>query len=99
MSCIDAALAAVVVEAMAPLVSELRDLRATVEALRPPQFISVDEAAKRLACSIQTVTAMCKRGELAHRRAGRRLLIDGNSLRPVSPDDIATLARTARGRT
>ncbi len=96
---LDAALAEVVREAQAPLIAEIRELRALVEELRPAQWLSVDEAAKRLGCSTQTVTAMCARGELTHRRAGRRLLIDGNSLRPVSPDDIATLARTARGRT
>jgi excisionase family DNA binding protein len=93
---IDAALAAVVVEAMAPLVSELRDLRATVEALRPPQFISVGETARRLSCSTQTIIAMVKRGELVHRRAGRRLLVSAESIRPVDPATVARLSREAR---
>lgn len=97
MNGLDAALAAVVSEAMAPVVTELRELRAAVDALRPPQFISVDEAAKRLDVSTQTITAMCKRGELAHRRAGRRVLIDAASLRPTDPATVARLVREARG--
>ena len=92
---LDAALAAVVAEAMVPVVAELRELRATVETLRPPEFISVDEAAKRLDVSPQTITAMCKRGELVHRRAGRRLLISA-SLTPTDPARVAELAREAR---
>jgi excisionase family DNA binding protein len=93
---IDAVLAAVVSEALAPVVTELRELRATVEALRPPQFISVDEAAKRLDVSTQTITAMCKRGELVHRRAGRRLLISAASLKTPDPATVARLAAEAR---
>jgi excisionase family DNA binding protein len=93
---LDESLAAVVAEAVAPILAELRDLRATVEALRPPQFISVDEAAKRLDVSTQTITAMCKRGELVHRRAGRRLLVSAESIRPTDPATVARLAREAR---
>ena len=93
---LDESLAAVVAEAVAPILAELRDLRATVEALRPPQFISVDEAAKRLDVSTQTITAMCKRGELVHGRAGRRLLVSAESIRPTDPATVARLAREAR---
>jgi excisionase family DNA binding protein len=93
---LDESLAAVVTEAMAPLVSELRELRAAVETLRPPQFISVDEAAKRLDVSTQTITAMCKRGELVHRRAGRRVLVSAESIRPTDPATVARLSREAR---
>lgn len=93
---LDAALAAVVREAQAPLIAEIRELRTIVESLQPPQFVSVDEAARRLGCSTQTVAAMVKRGELAHRRAGRRLLIDASALRPADPATVARLAREAR---
>jgi excisionase family DNA binding protein len=69
---VDTALAAVVAEALAPVVSEIRELRGFVETLRLPQFLSVAEVAERLSCSTQTVVAMARRSELAHRRAGRR---------------------------
>jgi excisionase family DNA binding protein len=96
---LDAALAAVVREAQAPLIAEIRELRTIVESLQPPQFVSVDEAAKRLSCSPQTVVAMVKRNELVSRRAGRRLLVDSSSLKPAAPAAIAAAARAARAGT
>ena len=60
---------------------EVHDLLGEIRKALPPRMISVAEAAKALAVDPQTVRAMCKRGDLAHRRAGRRLLIDAASLR------------------
>ena len=96
MTGLDETLRSLVAAEVGPLVLRIDRLTALVEELRPAQWLSVDETAKRLSCSIQTITAMCKRGELVHRRAGRRLLISAESIRPTDPAEIATLARTAR---
>jgi excisionase family DNA binding protein len=96
---IDQALRAAVVDAVAPLAGEIRDLRTEVAALRAtslPQFISVDEAATRLDVVPLTIRRMVARGEVVHRRAGRRILIDASSLRPADPATVASLARIAR---
>ena len=99
MTGIDAALAAVVANAMAPVVSELAGLRADLAEVRaslPPRMLSVREAARAMGVSTQTITAMAKRNEIASRRAGRRLLISAVSLRPTDPARVAELAREAR---
>jgi excisionase family DNA binding protein len=93
---LDETLRFLVAAEVGPLVQRIDRLTALVEGLRPAQWLSVGETAKYLACSTQTVTAMVKRGELTHRRAGRRLLISAESIRPTDPAEIATLARTAR---
>ena len=57
----------------------------------------VGAAVAPLAISVQTVTAMGRRGDIITRRAGRRLLVDSASLRPATPAKIAELADKARG--
>jgi excisionase family DNA binding protein len=96
---LDESLRSLVAAEVGPLVERIDRLTAIVEELRPPKWLSVDEAAKRLGCSTQTVAAMCKRGDLVHRRAGRRVLISSESLRPTDPAQIAMLARAARAGT
>lgn len=96
MTGLDETLRFLVAAEVGPLVQRIDRLTALVEELRPAQWLSVDETAKCLACSTQTVTAMVKCGELAHRRAGRRLLIDAASLRPADPATVSQLAREAR---
>ena len=93
---LDETLRSIVAVEVAPLVQRIDRLTALVEELRPAQWLSVDEAARRLGISTQTVTVMCKRGELAHRRAGRRLLVDAASLRPTDTATVSRLAREAR---
>ena len=68
-----------------------------VLAALPPRFISLKEAAGALSVDVQTVRAMCDRGELVWRRCGRRIVVDASSLRPADPADVARLAREARG--
>jgi excisionase family DNA binding protein len=94
---LDETLRFLVAAEVGPLVQRIDRLTALVEELRPAQWLSVDKTAKCLACSTQTVTAMCARGELQHRRAGRRLLIAAASLRPAAPATVNRLAREARG--
>jgi excisionase family DNA binding protein len=84
---------------MAPVVTELRELRATVERLAqstPAQFLSVAEAAKRTGLCEWTIRRMAKAQELVSRRAGRRLLIDSSSLKATDPATVNRLAREAR---
>lgn len=96
---LDAALAAVVVEAVAPVLAELRAARAELAEVRaslPPRMISLADAARALAVDVQTARAMCDRHQLTWRRCGRRIVVDAASLRPVDPATVATLAREAR---
>jgi len=93
---VDESLRSLVAAEVAPLALRIERLAALVEKLQPPQFVSIDETAKRLSCSAQTVTAMCRRGELVHRRAGRRVLVDASSLRPADPSTVSRLSREAR---
>lgn len=96
MTGLDETLRFLVAAEVGPLVQRIDRLTALVEELRPAQWLSVDETARRLSCSAQTVTAMAKRGELVHRRAGRRLLVSAESIRPTDPATVARLAREAR---
>jgi hypothetical protein len=73
--------------ALQPVLVELRELRATVEALRI------------LACSDQTVRARIADHRVVATQIGRAWRVDLASLRPTDPAEIATLARTARGQT
>lgn len=96
---VEDALAATVSQAVAPLVAAIRELRAEVAALRsvsPPQWLSQIRAAELLGCSVQTVAAMGRRGEVVTRHAGRRVLVDAASLRGQGENEIARLARQAR---
>jgi excisionase family DNA binding protein len=93
-------IAAEVSTALAPVLAELHAARvelAEIRAALPPRLLSIAEAAECMGISPQTVTAMCKRGELVHRRAGRRLLVSAESIRPADPARVAELAREARG--
>lgn len=96
---LDEALASVVARAIAPLADAVRDLTAQVEALRaaaPSRWLSVADTAERLGVDRQTVRAMAADGRLVSRRAGRRILIDSASIRPVSPAVVSRLAIEAR---
>ena len=95
---LDAALAEVVREAMAPVVTELRELRATVERLvqaSPAQFLSVSEFAQRTGLCQATVRRQAKAGALVCKWVGRRCLISATALRPVDPATVCQLAREA----
>jgi excisionase family DNA binding protein len=99
---VDDALAAVVAIVVAPLTSEIRDLRAEVAALRavsPPKYGTVKDAARILGVSDQTIRRKAELGEIVSTRIGRSVRIDLSSLRPTTdPMEIAELAREARGR-
>jgi hypothetical protein len=74
------------------ILDELAQVRASL----PPRMISLADAARALACDVQTVRAMCDRSELVWRRCGRRIVVDAASLRPTDRAEISALARSAR---
>jgi excisionase family DNA binding protein len=96
---IDAALSAVVADAVAPVVAELRELRATVDALRaasPPTLVTVGEACRLTGLSPATVRRRVADGTLPSRRIGRSVRVDMAALRPIDPGEIARLSMEAR---
>ena len=96
---LDAALAEVVGAAVAPLVCEVRELRATVDALRaasPSQLVTVSELVRLGYGSPATVRRRIADGTYPCIRHGRTLRIDLASLRPVDHSTVATLADAAR---
>lgn len=69
-----------------------QELKAEIVALRrslPPQLGSVEEAAKALGCCKRTVWRLIRDGKLAHRKVGRKTVVDLASLHPVTDDDLA----------
>jgi predicted DNA-binding transcriptional regulator AlpA len=96
---IDAALSAVVADAVAPIVAELRELRAKVDALRaasPPMLMSVQEYCRRGGISPATAWRRIASKELPVQRIGRSVRVDMTALRPTDPATVAALAMEAR---
>ena len=100
MTDIDAALTAVVAEAVAPLAAEIRELRATVEALRaasPPKLVTVTEACRITGLSPATMRRRIADHSIESIRVGPRAIrVDVGSLRPTDPTVVATLAAEAQ---
>jgi hypothetical protein len=96
-------IAAEISTALAPVLVELRAARAELAEIRavlPPRMISLAEARERMGgIDGRTILAMIQRSEIIGRRAGRRWLVDGSSLKPTSPATVATMARAARAGT
>ena len=62
---------------------ELRGLLADTTARPTPasrKWLTVEQAAERLACSPDAVRMRCSRGRLEHRRQGRRLYVSAESV-------------------
>jgi excisionase family DNA binding protein len=96
---IEDAIRAAVAAAIAPLTTEIRELRSEVEALRtavPPSLVNIEQAADKLGVSTKTVWRWCQRGEIRATRVGHRWMIDLASLRAHNADDVAAAARDAR---
>jgi hypothetical protein len=96
---IDTAITEAVAVALAPVLTELREMRAELADVRAsllPRFVSLKQAASAIGVDPRTLTAMAERGEIIVRRAGRRVLVDAASLRPTTKVQIAELARIAR---
>jgi excisionase family DNA binding protein len=99
---IDAALerivAAAVRDALRAELGPLREQVAALAAATPPALVDVETAAARLGLSAATVRRQAVAGELPARRVGRAWRIDLAALRPATMDQVAELARKARGR-
>jgi DNA-binding transcriptional regulator YiaG len=101
---LDAALAEVVVEAIAPLVQQVAELTAAVQALRAPAaqepaLLSVAEAARLCGVSSCTLRRWERDGAVQSVRRAHTVRIVASSLKPASADDIARAARAARAGT
>jgi excisionase family DNA binding protein len=70
----DAAIAAAVARAIAPLAAEIRALRET--RAQPAKIGSVAEAALATGLCEATIRRQIKAGQIAAKRVGRRLLVD-----------------------
>lgn len=67
----------------AELRDELRGLLVDATAERTPagpKWLTVAQAAERLACTSDAVRMRCSRGRLEHRRQGRRLYVSAESV-------------------
>ena len=97
---LDAALSAVVSDAVAPLVSEIRELRRSVDALQaasPPKLVTVTEACRITGLSPATMRRRIADHSIESIRVGPRAIrVDVGSLRPTDPTVVATLAAEAQ---
>ena len=94
---LDDSLRAAVQEAVAPLAREVRQLRERFDKSLPPAFGTREDAARVLGCSMSTVDALIRRGEITTKRAGRRVLVDLTSLRPTSEEEVNEAVWAAKG--
>jgi hypothetical protein len=72
------------------LYAELRRLSAQIEEVRkslPPSLGSLRDAAKILHCDPSTVYRAFKRGEVAGRQIGGRIVVDLAALRPPTEEE------------
>ena len=72
-------------EALQPILDGLHD-----------HTVTPAQASERMGVDPRTCVAMSERGEIVTRRAGRRVLVDVASLRPIDRATVAALAREAR---
>jgi excisionase family DNA binding protein len=98
---LDLALGEVVRQAVAPLVQQVAELTAAVEALRTPTtpesaLLSVREFAARAGISQCTCRRRVSDGTIASVRVGASIRIPAASLRPTDPATVARLVREAR---
>jgi excisionase family DNA binding protein len=65
-------------------------------ASRSDEMVSIEETAERLDLSVATVRRRVKAGDLPSKRIGHQYRIPGSALRPISDEEIAELAHSAR---
>jgi len=96
---LDAALAAVVADAVAPLIAEIRALRVAQEAhhaASPSQLATVAELVRLGYGSPATVRRRIADGTYPCVRHGRSVRVDLASLRPIDRATVSALAAEAR---
>jgi hypothetical protein len=90
-----------VTAAVAPMLAELRALRAEVAALRaasPSRLVTVNRLVELGYGSPATVRRRIANGTYPCVRHGRSVRVDLAALKPVDPNTVAALAAEARGR-
>ena len=96
---VEAAISDAVTVAVAPLVDEIRALRATVDALRaasPSRLVSVAELVRLGYGSPATVRRRIAAGTYPCVRHGRSVRVDLAALKPIDPATVSALADAAR---
>ena len=70
----------------------LTDAIRALEQRVPSRVVSVEEAARHLSVSVQTIRRWCKSGALPYVRRGRELRIDLTRVRAIGATDVRRLA-------
>jgi hypothetical protein len=98
---IEHAITAAVSAAIAPLVEEMRALRAEVARLRRadgPTLLRMAEVAERYHYPVSTQREHIRRGLLRAVKRGRVVLVDVSALEPPTDSQVAAAAAEARAR-
>ena len=74
-------------------IGALTDAIRALEQRVPSRVVSVEEAARHLSVSVQTIRRWCKSGALPYVRRGRELRIDLMKVRAIDGSDIRRLVR------
>lgn len=96
---IEETIAASLAAHVTPVLAELREVRAELEALRralPPQLVSMADAAKHLGLSLATVRRRVRDGTLPSRRIGRNVRVDLSAAHPMTETEVVQLSKRAR---
>lgn len=80
---------------LAPVLAELKAIRALLDR---PRLLSVEEAAEFAGVSISTVRRELKAGAYPCTRIGRQIRIDARHLTPVTQAEVVDFAAKARER-
>jgi excisionase family DNA binding protein len=73
-------------------IGALTDAVRALEQRVPSRVVSVEEAARHLSVSVQTIRRWCKSGALPYVRRGRELRIDLTKVQALSGRDVRRLA-------
>jgi excisionase family DNA binding protein len=98
---IEDALAVVVAAQVGPLRLAVERLTVELAELRkalPTPLVTIEEAAQALEVSVSSVRRAIRRGDVPVRRIGRSVRVDLRALRPLSEDEVAVAACTARSQ-
>jgi excisionase family DNA binding protein len=85
---LDDSLRAAVAEATAPLEKKLDAIMARLEATVPAQWISREEACRRLGCGLWKLDRLIREEAIRSRRVGARVMIDAGSLQPPTQQEV-----------